>query len=111
MSLSRIKRCATCRKTEDEVEIRTCSRCEVITYCSDLCENANEENHQKHCDLIVDREKPSGKLGETTLKIAMIYDNYQALESATGCIEIGKQLFDESDIICFYIELGKRIYL
>ena len=85
-SLSRTKRCATCRKTEYEVEIRPCSLCNTFTYCSDLCE--------EHCKGLLGFDNDRF---EATFKMAMIHDNYQALQFVTQDIETGGDLYDESD--------------
>ena len=107
MSLSKTKRCAveTCRKTEDQTEIKTCSKCKVMTYCSRLCQKVDFASHQDDC-----RQISKKTLYETAAlhRIAFVYDNYQALRKAVD---------DEYDegypiewMICFYIELGNGIH-
>ncbi|XP_060574718.1 uncharacterized protein LOC132732332 [Ruditapes philippinarum] len=44
--------CANCKKSqeEDNVILRTCSRCKLWTYCSDECKERNLERHKPACD-------------------------------------------------------------
>lgn len=112
MSLRKTPRCATCRKTEDEVSIKACSRCGVITYCSELCENANAKKHELHCQILTGSGDEDDKT-EAILAIAILHDNYQALGRVVERIERPgfrpkwKKPFDDLDLACFHMELGK----
>ena len=122
MSLSKTRRCATCRKTEDQVEnMLTCPTCDVMTFCSRLCANIRRKKHRKDCEIIgshinVDTEFFES-MNEALLEIAMVHDNYEALERGVEGIHHGhlhwiaerdQLLRDTPDLICFHIELGKK---
>lgn len=59
--MSKIRVCATCHKSEDQVmdrprrlrskrvKIQACSRCQVVNYCSEACEKANFYHHKLVC--------------------------------------------------------------
>ena len=116
MSLSKIKTCANCRLDEDQVEIRACSRCGIVPICSDFCENALENKHAKHCRTLASLGDHDPDKNEFILEVALLYDDYQALERAVKDIEhiyrpgglpsIFRQFCDIPDLICFHIELG-----
>ena len=119
MSLSRARRCATCRKSEDQVKIKTCSFCEVMSYCSHICAAANQPFHRAQCrDIQQIKDLKSDHLKiDVMLEIAMAHDHHRALEIA---VEIMKKSTDRvftnsfqsyvneaPFMICFQIELGK----
>ena len=119
MSLTKIQRCGTCLKTDDEVDLMLCPGCEVMLYCSMLCERARRKKHNKDCIAIARTIGVDTELfviaNEAMLEIAMIHDNYDALERAVeGIYHAHLQwitardqlLRDTPDLICFHIELG-----
>ena len=115
MSLNDLRSCATCHKTELEVKIKPCSKCNVINYCSKDCRKANRENHKGHCKDIV---KGGEDAKEAILEIGLIHNNYQAMSQAAEQIDrsldvapdVYEDIFNASDLICFYIELGTMSY-
>ena len=134
MSLSKTRRCATCRKTEEQVRLKVCSVCGILTYCSELCRRESWKNHSGNCYEIVGYHLHS-PLGyhdlvyrnESLLDIAMKFDLHEALEKAvegihkshldssipSGFLWVRQQrpLLDGPDLICFHIELGKSIFI
>ena len=129
MSLSRIRSCANCRRNEleDQVEIKTCSQCQVIPFCSDLCESEIIESH-KCKELSCDDRKTKCR---ALLEVALTTDNCEALEKLVNLretwkmeltnndldlIDLNRMSLDDwncwqfstelPDFICVYIELG-----
>jgi len=115
MSLSKVKRCLKCRKTEDEVKLNSCD-CDIAYYCSDLCKDEDEEDHQLACTAIY--KLMIGKLYyhnnrtvEHILELGIAHDNFEALKLAADvirdCFNNTSKVLDAPDLICFLIELGK----
>ena len=75
LSLSKVQACATCLKTELEVEIKHCTRCNIITYCSKDCQTEDWKNHKGHCQDI--SQGGPNKI-EAILEIAFLHNNYEA---------------------------------
>ena len=101
MSLSRIRSCANCHKTEGQVEIKICYECKVITFCSDLCVIEYRESHK--CK---EPSRDYWKLRDTTyrsmLEVALTTDNHEVLKKIVDY----NFSIDYPDLICIYIELG-----
>ena len=114
MSLSKIPRCATCLR-DQVVELKKCSICEIIKYCSEFCEKKNRSKHARHCEEIR-RNYDNRERFEAILEIALIHNDSEALEMAVDGLQMwhssccggdsGAYVIDAPDMVCFYIELG-----
>lgn len=135
MSLSKAQFCLACKRKETEVELKTCSRCKFINYCSKQCQVKDHKNHLLFCKLLGQGEIPTlgnvwltDQYGDEYLQtearigyyidLACFHDHYKATEKAVE--EIGtyqlrlkelpsfnKQVF----LLFFLLDLGKKFFL
>ena len=103
--MSKVQACATCLKTELEVEMKHCAKCKIITYCSKDCGKKNWENHKGHCR---DIRQGGSNMIEAILEIAFLHNNAMALQKGAKMLQDPMSFRDATDLICFYIELGKN---
>lgn len=115
MSLPNKASCLKCGKTKDEGELKPCRyHCDAF-YCSDVCQDEDEESHEMPCSHMY--RHFFGKINmvsqhriETVLELAIVRNNYQLLKWAVEVIETSfsksSKLLDTPALICFFIELG-----
>lgn len=54
--------CNFCKKTG--IDVITCSKCEITTYCSEQCQTLDFLNHSQKCEISIDKKKESNLIFE-----------------------------------------------
>ena len=82
MSLSKPLFCLSCCKKETEVELKRCSRCKFVHYCSKQCQVKDFKDHKTICYLIANELQvmvmgifmPDQKLEYEVLKLFLLLE-------------------------------------
>lgn len=51
LSFSKENSCGRCRKSENEAELKCCSRCKIAYYCSKKCQGDDSKIHSYYCKM------------------------------------------------------------
>jgi len=61
-TMNKTRVCMTCHKSEEDEypDFRTCSTCQIVDYCSEICQSVNYKPHQNVCYIFEENEYDDG---------------------------------------------------
>ena len=99
-TMNKTRVCMTCHKSEEDEypDFRTCSTCQIVDYCSEICQSVNYKPHQNVCYIFEENEYDDGyfwlKKINTLIHILDMGENYKATEVLVKLLDKGGALFN-----------------